>query len=69
MTDTPALVPLTQAARELGVSKSTLYTMAKSGQLDRMGLPVFSFAGKKVTRAQLDLIKAQGFNKEEAVSA
>ena len=55
----PALVPLTEAARVLGIGRTTAYKLAKSGQLCP-GLPVFRIAGLKVCRAQLDKIRTEG---------
>ena len=56
----PALVPLAEACRELGISRDTGYELVKNyGQL-APGLPVFRLGGWKVTRAQLDRFKASG---------
>ena len=55
----PALVPLTEAARVLGIGRTTAYELAKTGWLCP-GLPVFPIAGLKVCKAQLDKIRSEG---------
>lgn len=56
----PALVPLLEAARVLGIGRTTAYALKDTGWLIPGALPVFNIAGWKVCRAQLDRIVAEG---------
>ena len=63
--ESPALVPLSEAMRVLGLPRTTAYKLAKSGQLCP-GLPVFYIGGYKVTRAQLSRVVNEGITRAEA---
>ena len=56
----PALVPLTEAARVLGIGRTTAYALAKTGWLIPGAVPVFHIAGWKVCRAQLERVLHEG---------
>ena len=63
--ESPALVPLSEAMRVLGLPRTTAYRLAKTGQLCP-GLPVFYIGGYKVTRAQLSRVVNEGITRAEA---
>lgn len=64
---TPALVPLTVAARELGIGRNVAYQLAKEKGELVPGLPVLRVQGLlKVTRSQLDAFVANGVQRTPA---
>ena len=64
--ESPALVPLSEAMRVLGLPRTTAYKLARTGWLIPDALPVFYIGGYKVTRAQLSRVVNEGITRAEA---